>query len=87
MMLSFTIGCILISLLLFVFSEMGAHYSPCGRYLAACVACVFPHGEIDPGLQTQAQQDSGLATSPTRHPVTAHQVIYELRVYSLQKER
>jgi activator-of-BECN1-regulated-autophagy protein 1 len=68
-------------------SEMGAHYSPCGRYLAACVACVFPHGEIDPGLQTQAQQDSGLATSPTRHPVTAHQVIYELRVYSLQKER
>ncbi|KAG7604826.1 WD40 repeat [Arabidopsis thaliana x Arabidopsis arenosa] len=67
-------------------SEMGAHYSPCGRYLAACVACVFPHGEIDPGLQTQAQQDSGLATSPTRHPVTAHQVIYELRVYSLQKE-
>ncbi|CAA0407368.1 unnamed protein product [Arabidopsis thaliana] len=67
-------------------SEMGAHFSPCGRYLAACVACVFPHGEIDPGLQTQAQQDSGLATSPTRHPVTAHQVIYELRVYSLQKE-
>ncbi|EFH41654.1 transducin family protein [Arabidopsis lyrata subsp. lyrata] len=67
-------------------SEMGAHFSPCGRYLAACVACVFPHAEIDPGLQTQAQQDSGLATSPTRHPVTAHQVIYELRVYSLQKE-
>ncbi|KAG7532837.1 WD40-repeat-containing domain [Arabidopsis thaliana x Arabidopsis arenosa] len=67
-------------------SEMGAHFSPCGRYLAACVACVFPHAEIDHGLQTQAQQDSGLATSPTRHPVTAHQVIYELRVYSLQKE-
>ncbi|XP_010441955.1 PREDICTED: uncharacterized protein LOC104725057 isoform X2 [Camelina sativa] len=67
-------------------SEMGAHFSPCGRYLAACVACVFHHAEADPGLQTQAQQDSGLATSPTRHPVTAHQVIYELRVYSLQKE-
>lgn len=67
-------------------SEMGAHFSPCGRYLAACVACVLPHHEIDPGTQTLAQQDSGLATSPTRHPVTAHQVIYELRVYSLEKE-
>ncbi|KAF3502550.1 hypothetical protein F2Q69_00041535 [Brassica cretica] len=66
--------------------EMGAHFSPCGRYLAACVACVVPHAEIDPGLQTLAQQDSGLATSPTQHPLTAHQVIYELRVYSLQKE-
>lgn len=64
-------------------SEMGAHFSPCGRYLAACVACVFPHAE----MQTVAQQDSGLATSPTRHPVSAHQVIYELRVYSLEKER
>ncbi|KAJ0252585.1 WD_REPEATS_REGION domain-containing protein [Hirschfeldia incana] len=68
-------------------SEMGAHLSPCGRYLAACVACVPPpHAEMDPGLQTLAQQDSGLATSPTQHPVTAHQFIYELRVYSLQKE-
>ncbi|KAF2538309.1 hypothetical protein F2Q68_00020037 [Brassica cretica] len=66
--------------------EMGVHFSPCGRYLAACVACVVPHAEIDPGLQTLAQQDSGLATSPTQHPLTAHQVIYELRVYSLQKE-
>ncbi|KFK42757.1 hypothetical protein AALP_AA1G035500 [Arabis alpina] len=67
-------------------SEMGAHFSPCGRYLAACVACVIPHAETDPGLQTLVQQDSGLATSPTRHPVTAHQVMYELRVYSLEKE-
>ncbi|XP_013696255.2 uncharacterized protein LOC125577216 isoform X1 [Brassica napus] len=67
-------------------SEMGAHFSPCGRYLAACVACVIPHAEADPGLQTLVQQDSGLATSPTRHPVTAHQVMYELRVYSLEKE-
>ncbi|KAJ8899168.1 hypothetical protein K2173_011955 [Erythroxylum novogranatense] len=23
-------------------SEMGAHFSPCGRYLAACVACMLP---------------------------------------------
>ncbi|XP_024013300.1 uncharacterized protein LOC18020442 [Eutrema salsugineum] len=67
-------------------SEMGAHFSPCGRYLAACVACVFPQAETDAGLQTLSQQDSGLGTSPTRHPVTAHQVMYEFRVYSLQKE-
>ncbi|CAH8358124.1 unnamed protein product [Eruca vesicaria subsp. sativa] len=66
--------------------EMGAHISPCGRYLAACVTCAVPHTEIGPGLQTLAQQDLGLATSPTQHPLTAHQVIYELRVYSLQKE-
>eukprot|EP00271_Cylindrocystis_brebissonii_P019705 TRINITY_DN615_c1_g1_i8.p1 TRINITY_DN615_c1_g1~~TRINITY_DN615_c1_g1_i8.p1 ORF type:complete len:1839 (-),score=323.05 TRINITY_DN615_c1_g1_i8:425-5941(-) len=29
-------------------SEMGAHFSPCGRFLAACVACLpstFSHGE------------------------------------------
>ncbi|XP_010556869.1 PREDICTED: uncharacterized protein LOC104826055 [Tarenaya hassleriana] len=67
-------------------SEMGAHFSPCGRYLAVCVACVLPHTETDPGLQTLVQQDSGLATSPTRHPVTAHQVMHELRVYSLEKD-
>ncbi|KAG2302338.1 hypothetical protein Bca52824_030989 [Brassica carinata] len=62
-------------------SEMGAHLSPCGRYIAACVACVAPHAEPE-----IAQQELGLATSPIQHPVTAHQVIYELRVYSLQKE-
>ncbi|XP_010542908.1 PREDICTED: uncharacterized protein LOC104815976 [Tarenaya hassleriana] len=67
-------------------SEMGAHFSPCGRYLAVCVACVLPHAETDPGLQTLVQQDSGLSTSPTRHPVTAHHVVYELRVYSLEKD-
>lgn len=63
-------------------SEMGAHFSPCGRFLAACVACMMPHTEADPGLQTQVQQD---ATSPTRHPISAHQVIYELRIYSLEE--
>lgn len=61
---------------------MGAHFSPCGRFLAACVACMMPHTEADPGLQTQVQQD---ATSPTRHPISAHQVIYELRIYSLEE--
>ncbi|XWS31350.1 hypothetical protein CRYUN_Cryun23aG0068900 [Craigia yunnanensis] len=52
-------------------SEMGAHFSPCGKFLAACVACVH--------------QDGGAATSPTRHPISAHQVVYELRIYSLEK--
>ncbi|XP_062079477.1 uncharacterized protein LOC133783888 [Humulus lupulus] len=67
-------------------SEMGAHFSPCGRFLAACVACMLPHMEADPGLQTVVQQDSGAATSPTRHPISAHQVMYELRIYSLEEK-
>ncbi|XP_065874131.1 uncharacterized protein [Euphorbia lathyris] len=66
-------------------SEMGAHFSPCGRYLAACVACMLPNMEADPGLQTVVQQDTGAATSPTRHPISAHQVMYELRIYSLEE--
>ncbi|KAH1070408.1 hypothetical protein GYH30_007481 [Glycine max] len=66
-------------------SEMGAHFSPCGRFLAACVACVLPHIEADPGLQTPVHQDPGVATSPTRHPISAHQVMYELRIYSLEE--
>ncbi|OMO51442.1 hypothetical protein COLO4_37666 [Corchorus olitorius] len=66
-------------------SEMGAHFSPCGKFLAACVACVLPHVEADPGLQALVQQDSGPGTSPTRHPISAHQVVYELRIYSLDK--
>ncbi|KAH9650539.1 WD REPEATS REGION domain-containing protein [Citrus sinensis] len=67
-------------------SEMGAHFSPCGRYLAACVACVQPYLETDPGFQSQGYQDAtGAGTSPTRHPISAHQVIYELRIYSLEE--
>ncbi|CAN0897730.1 Activating molecule in BECN1-regulated autophagy protein 1 [Linum grandiflorum] len=66
-------------------SEMGAHFSPCGRYLAACVACTLPHMEGDPGLQTLVHIDAGAATSPTRHPISAHQVMYELRIYSLEE--
>ncbi|KDP26445.1 hypothetical protein JCGZ_17603 [Jatropha curcas] len=66
-------------------SEMGAHFSPCGRYLAACVACMLPNMEADPGLQTLVQQDTGAATSPTRHPISAHQVMYELRIYSMEE--
>ncbi|KAJ7977148.1 Transducin/WD-40 repeat family protein [Quillaja saponaria] len=66
-------------------SEMGAHFSPCGRFLAACVACVFPHMETDPGLLSLVHQEPGAATSPTRHPISTHQVMYELRIYSLEE--
>lgn len=67
-------------------SEMGAHFSPCGRFLAACVACVLPELERDHGLQSQMIPDAlGAATSPTRHPLSAHQIIYELRIYSLEE--
>ncbi|KAM0028268.1 putative transcription factor WD40-like family [Helianthus debilis subsp. tardiflorus] len=67
-------------------SEMGAHFSPCGRYLAACVACVLPQFEADSGISTQLHQDvSRAGTSPTRHPISARHVIYELRVYSLEE--
>ncbi|XP_031283795.1 uncharacterized protein LOC116142505 isoform X2 [Pistacia vera] len=66
-------------------SEMGAHFSPCGRFLAACVACILPCSEADPGLQTLVHQEPGTATSPTRHPISAHQVMYELRIYSLEE--
>ncbi|KAL6292342.1 hypothetical protein ACE6H2_000484 [Prunus campanulata] len=67
-------------------SEMGAHFSPCGKFLAACVACMLPHMEADPGLQSQVNNDvTGAATSPTRHPISAHHVVYELRIYSLEE--
>ncbi|KAL5851662.1 hypothetical protein ACOSQ3_006780 [Xanthoceras sorbifolium] len=67
-------------------SEMGAHFSPCGRFLAACVACVLPQLEADPGPQNQVHHDvPGAGTSPTRHPISAHHVMYELRIYSLEE--
>ncbi|KAF8015915.1 hypothetical protein BT93_H1456 [Corymbia citriodora subsp. variegata] len=67
-------------------SEMGAHFSPCGRFLAACVACVLPQLEADPVLHDQVDPDvTGVATSPTRHPVSAYQIMYELRIYSLEE--
>ncbi|XP_021762594.1 uncharacterized protein LOC110727338 [Chenopodium quinoa] len=67
-------------------SEMGAHFSPCGKFLAACVACMLPQSEGEPGIQTQAHHDAlGAATSPTRHPISAQPVMYELRIYSLEE--
>ncbi|CAI9776943.1 unnamed protein product [Fraxinus pennsylvanica] len=67
-------------------SEMGAHFSPCGRFLAVCVACIQPNTEADSGFEGQVQPDvRGASTSPTRHPISTHQVMYELRVYSLEE--
>ncbi|XP_055811153.1 uncharacterized protein LOC129880919 isoform X2 [Solanum dulcamara] len=67
-------------------SEMGAHFSPCGRFLAACVACILPNLDSDPGFHGHLHHDTmAAATSPTRHPVAAHQVMYELRIYSLEE--
>nr|GMD59819.1 flagellar wd repeat-containing protein pf20 [Ipomoea batatas] len=67
-------------------SEMGAHFSPCGRFLAACVACVLPNMDIDPGFHGHIHHDTmGAGTSPTRHPISAHRIMYELRIYSLEE--
>ncbi|KAL9686919.1 hypothetical protein QQ045_031313 [Rhodiola kirilowii] len=68
-------------------SEMGAHFSPCGRYLAACVACLAPQLESDTGLQSQVNHNAtGTRTSPTRHPISTNHVMYELRIYSLEEK-
>jgi len=53
-------------------SEMGVHFSPCGRYLAACVACKPPPSD-DPDA-------AGPGGSQPASPV------YELRVISLEKQ-
>ncbi|KAH6786826.1 Transducin family protein / WD-40 repeat family protein [Perilla frutescens var. hirtella] len=66
-------------------SEMGAHFSPCGRFLAVCVACVLPNMDADPGFHGQIHDVTGASTSPTRHPISAHRVMYELRIYSLEE--
>ncbi|CAO2198055.1 unnamed protein product [Urochloa humidicola] len=67
-------------------SEMGAHFSPCGRFLVACVACLLPQTEGDRGSQLPVPYDSaGAGSSPTRHPLPSHRVIYELRVFSLEE--
>jgi activating molecule in BECN1-regulated autophagy protein 1 len=65
---------------------MGAHFSPCGRYLVACVACLMPQMEVDNYLQSQTQMDgNGSSSSPTRHPFSSNRIIYELRIYSLEE--
>lgn len=67
-------------------SEMGAHFSPCGRFLAACIACVLPSQESEVGLQSQSNFGFGrTASSPTRHPICTQRVVYELRIYSFEE--
>lgn len=64
---------------------MGTHVSPCGRFLVACVACVLPHSYGGHGSQLHEHYDStGAGTSPTRQAFPSRQIIYELRVYSLE---
>lgn len=70
----------------FVSSEMGAHFSPCGRFLAACVTCLAPQLESEPRLHRQVHHNvTGMSTSPTRHPISTNHVMYELRIYSLEE--
>ncbi|KAJ7538798.1 hypothetical protein O6H91_11G063300 [Diphasiastrum complanatum] len=71
-------------------SEMGTHFSPCGRFLAACVACVLPSPDLEACPQarfaTAGIAGTGFSVqSPTRHPISAQQIIYELRIYSLEE--
>ncbi|VFQ63288.1 unnamed protein product [Cuscuta campestris] len=67
-------------------SEMGAHFSPCGRFLAACVACVLPNMDSEPSFHGHIHNETmGAGTSPTRHPISAHPIMYELRIYSLEE--
>jgi hypothetical protein len=40
-------------------SEMGAHFSPCGRFLAACVACRSPPDQEDAFTQTLRALNGG----------------------------
>eukprot|EP00898_Chlorokybus_atmophyticus_P003935 jgi/Chlat1/4542/Chrsp29S04591 len=62
-------------------SEMGAHFSPCGRYLAACVAC-----------KSSQEQSSYAGTQLSNSPDGPYAgignpngLVYELRVYSLEQ--
>ncbi|KAG6393062.1 hypothetical protein SASPL_147292 [Salvia splendens] len=77
--------CQLIILYVILCSEMGAHFSPCGRFLAVCVACILPTTDVDPGFNSPIHGVIEASTSPTRHPISAQWVMYELRIYSLEK--
>ena len=73
-------------------SEMGAHFSPCGRYLAACVACTPMDAPPPPprppptaaegtDAAMDAPAEANNASPPARRPL-----VYELRLYSLEAE-
>lgn len=69
-------------------SEMGAHFSPCGRYLAACVACT----PLDVPVQPPPRAPPISPTSPVEAPAEGpappvrRALVYELRLYSLAAE-
>jgi hypothetical protein len=51
-------------------SEMGAHFSPCGRFLAACVACL-PAAEASTstqGVRSRTSDANGGQTAPFQSP-------------------
>ncbi|GER41684.1 transducin family protein / WD-40 repeat family protein, partial [Striga asiatica] len=57
-----------------------------GRFLAVCVACILPNSDVDQGFQNHIHHNfTGASTSPTRHPISTHHVVYELRIYSLEE--
>ncbi|KAK9827688.1 hypothetical protein WJX81_000005 [Elliptochloris bilobata] len=64
--------------------EMGVHFSPCGRYLAACVACRAPR------LSPEPQAPASASSSVAEEAAAALQgggpggVAYEVRIYSVE---
>jgi len=52
-------------------SEMGVHFSPCGRYLAACIACHVRAGSWLPCL-TRVCGSSSRAPHHVPHVVSQH---------------
>jgi activator-of-BECN1-regulated-autophagy protein 1 len=59
------------------------------RFLATCVACALPvfDGEylVLPEIVMGSLGFGTRAHSPTQHPISTQQIIYELHVYSLEE--
>ncbi|PKA58753.1 hypothetical protein AXF42_Ash000846 [Apostasia shenzhenica] len=56
---------------------MSADFSPCGRFLVACAACVVPHLEADLSLHSQMNLDTvDASTSPTLHMTLCIDFVY-----------
>ncbi|KAK9806171.1 hypothetical protein WJX72_004148 [[Myrmecia] bisecta] len=58
-------------------SEMGVHFSPCGRFMAACVAC-------QDQLSSTAPQPQSLHL-PASSAVPTPNIVYEVRIYSVEQ--
>lgn len=59
-------------------SEMGSHFSPCGRYLVVAVVCHTP-GEADSVLQDYEYMDEGVGAG-----YEPGKISYELRILSME---